>query len=173
MLMMIAGTATAQEPTSDEPGNYVWMDANAAVGNNAAADVGMNVNIKELLFTLEYQGIADGGFCLICDEPPTTLSSVNLLTGKMWKEGLTYISLSGGLGIGKHRDPYKSGEFQGLFFTHNRYSYDKSTILTVPLQVKAGIAAKVISLQMKAGLNINSKMTTFHIGLGIGAGKFF
>ncbi len=166
-----AQSETLQETIeSKDAGKFIWFDTHLQTGNNFVADCALNVEILEgIIATAEAQGITDG----VLSSHPNELNSINLMMGKIYKSGLTYISVSGGLGIGNYIYYEQNGYNNNFFFRTANYERQEQRILTLPIQIKAGIAAKVISLQMKAGVNLNSKVQTFHIGLGLGFGKMF
>jgi hypothetical protein len=169
VLCLLGYVASAQQ--AKEPGSYVWFDAHLQSGNNFVADAALNAEIApSTVLTLEAQGIIDG----ILFPRPDELASVNLLAGRIIKSEIAYIMVSGGLGIGQFSYYELSGYSTNIFGTpQEEYTRQTKIIAGIPLEVKAGMAAKVIALQIKAGVNLNPEITTFHIGLGVGFGKLF
>lgn len=149
---------------------YIWSDGHIALGNVYHANTSGNFSYKEYLFSYQ-AGISGQG--AIFSRESESLQEHNLLAGYIRTGGISYVGVQSGLSFLKHKRTFKTGYTEGIFFDRPTYDTETNLLIGVPIVMKAGISAKVISIQMTVGTNLNTEMSTLYLGLGLGFGKLF
>jgi len=170
ILIIISCLGFLSKAQSSDPSIYAWWDAHLGAGNVFHANASANINYDQLVFSYQIDDSSRGG---IFSREGKTLTGHSIMAGYMRKGGISYICVQSGLSLLKYKHTFQTGVENWIFFNSPTYDTETSRLIGVPLVVKGGISAKVISVQMTVGANLNAEMSTLYLGLGLGLGKLF